>query len=461
MTMAPSPSESMTRWNWLWAALLLLLGLAPLPFGSYRPWAWSLLALWTSILLLVWAVLLLAGRRQLVWHRGMLAPLVMAALLLAWIVSSILPDIGPAHPIWQIASEQLGTRLAGRQTLSVDATLVSTMRLIAYLTIFWLTMQYTRNRDRAEQLLAWISWIGTAYALYGLANFFAGNPYLLWYPRWANPLDVTSTFVNRNHYATFAGLTLISAAAIGISAYRKAWQLSDRSQQTVSRMIECLAGRPIAYFLMMLIIATAWMQTHSRMGVAATALGVVVMLVLLMASRLVRRRVAPWVVLALVALALFQVSGAGTLSRLSENGSDDGRWSLYAIVAEQIESAPYTGSGYGSFAQAFPMYRDARLPERTNFPQAHSSYLELAAELGIPAATLFVAMILWCVALCLIGIFRRQRDQLYAIVAVAASVIVGAHALLDFSLQIPAVAALYAAMLGMGVAQSWSQGSRT
>jgi hypothetical protein len=37
----------------------------------------------------------------------------------------------------------------------------------------------------------------------------------------------------------------------------------------------------------------------------------------------------------------------------------------------------------------------------------------------------------------------------------AASVVVGIHAAVEFSLQVPAVAVVYAALLGLGVAQSW------
>jgi hypothetical protein len=39
---------------------------------------------------------------------------------------------------------------------------------------------------------------------------------------------------------------------------------------------------------------------------------------------------------------------------------------------------------------------------------------------------------------------------------VAASVLVGVHATMDFSLQLPAVAMLYAAIMGVACAQSYS-----
>ncbi len=450
-----TPSREKRSLTPVWAALLLLLALLPVPLGANRPWSWSLMGLWIAILLAGWAVAIAIGRRSLVWRPAFIVPAVIGGLLLAWILLSIVAGFGTPHPLWQLASEQLGRPLPGRIVLSVDASLVALMRLLSYASIFWLVLQYARDRRRAELLLGWISWTGLALALYGLINLFAGNSHLLWYDRWTEQGDLTSTFVNRNHYATFGGLGLICAAALGVAAFRAAWRYSDRSQKLLSRTLECLSGRPIAYFLAALVMAMAVLQTHSRMGAAATALGVTAMLVLMSVSGMVRRYYALAAVLLAAGYFLLRVSGEVTLERMGET-SDISRLPLFDIVVEQIASAPYTGSGYGSFSQAFMMFRDMRLPGASVFLEAHNTYLELAAEIGIPAAAQLVFAVLWCVGLCLVGIFRRRRDVIYPIVAVAASVLVGLHALVDFSLQIPAVAALYAAILGLGVAQSWS-----
>jgi hypothetical protein len=52
------------------------------------------------------------------------------------------------------------------------------------------------------------------------------------------------------------------------------------------------------------------------------------------------------------------------------------------------------------------------------------------------------------------GVFARRRDQLFPLAAAAATVLVALHALVDLSLQIPAVAVTYTALLGLGVAQA-------
>ena len=85
-----------------------------------------------------------------------------------------------------------------------------------------------------------------------------------------------------------------------------------------------------------------------------------------------------------------------------------------------------------------------------------NTYLELLLELGIPAALLLLFGLGWIVAHCARGALTRKRDQHAANIAVGASVLVGLHALVDFSIQLQGVALSYAALLGAGYAQSWS-----
>ena len=57
-------------------------------------------------------------------------------------------------------------------------------------------------------------------------------------------------------------------------------------------------------------------------------------------------------------------------------------------------------------------------------------------------------------AICVTAVFVRRRSQMFPLVAATATLCVALHGLVDFSLQIPAVAVTFAAILGMGAAQS-------
>ena len=89
-------------------------------------------------------------------------------------------------------------------------------------------------------------------------------------------------------------------------------------------------------------------------------------------------------------------------------------------------------------------------------PEFYNTYLENAFELGLPAASVFFLALLGLVLLCFRGVRLRQRDWVYPATGVAVSVLVGLHATVDFSLQIPAIAFLYATIMGIACAQSFS-----
>ena len=86
--------------------------------------------------------------------------------------------------------------------------------------------------------------------------------------------------------------------------------------------------------------------------------------------------------------------------------------------------------------------------------KAHNTYIEHLVELGIPAtAALYLGPVL-LFGYCVRGLFARQRNQVFGLAAAGATVLVALHSLVDFSLQIPAVAVTFAAVLAIGVAQS-------
>jgi uncharacterized membrane protein len=64
----------------------------------------------------------------------------------------------------------------------------------------------------------------------------------------------------------------------------------------------------------------------------------------------------------------------------------------------------------------------------------------------------FAALVFQCIK----GALTRKRDRLAPGVAVAATLVVACHALVDFSIQLQGIALAYAALLGAGYAQSWT-----
>jgi O-antigen ligase len=213
-------------------------------------------------------------------------------------------------------------------------------------------------------------------------------------------------------------------------------------------------GKLIALF----VLVTALVLTHSRGGLLATLAGLAALMVAIStAPSLGRlRRIGTWGVVPFVVflIALF-ISGGGTFDRMMSADFDSAqRLTVYRLILQAIGDYPVFGIGLGSFADIFPIYRSSSIT--AYFDLAHNDYLQNILELGIPAALCLFAAVGWLVGLCVRGIRARQRDAIYPCLAVAASVLVGLHAAVDFSLQIPAVTVTYMFLLGIGVAQSRS-----
>lgn len=442
--------------------VVALLAWAPLPFGSARPWAWSLLGVLVAALLIVAALreLLGAGSNalliQLRW------PILMAALLVGWILLQSLPGMGPEwhHPLWDKAAEALGK--AVRPSISVDreASLVHLFRLLAYAAVFFLAWQVGQRAKGAALLVRAVAAIGAAYALYGLAEFATPNPAILWFRKWAYVDDLTSTFVNKNSFATFAGLSVIAALVLIAQLLIREGDTRSRTTLVVSTL-ENILWRGVLPVTGCLLAASALLLSHSRGGMLATLCGVFTFAVLATTAPSQRSawRVPFGWFIGVAGVVVILIAGAGVVQRLAENSiEEDGRVDIFAGTLAAIHDNLLTGTGLGSFRFIFPMYQSPRLDAVVDL--AHSDYLENILELGLPAALLLFALVGFLVFQCFLGVRRRHRDALYPCAAAAASVLVGVHACIDFSLQIPAVAVTYAALLGVGVAQSVSSRRR-
>ena len=107
------------------------------------------------------------------------------------------------------------------------------------------------------------------------------------------------------------------------------------------------------------------------------------------------------------------------------------------------------------------MYRNASIPVSALVDKAHNTYLEIVLELGLPFAICLFAAVFGLSLLCFRGLRRRRRNRHYPAIGIATTLLVAVHSLIDFSLQIPAVAVSYAFVMGIAVAQSESTRTRS
>lgn len=447
----------------LWT-LIAIVAFAPLPLGSNRPLGWSLLGLGVGLLLGLWALHHLWTNQPLaVPIRRVKWPLILFSLSCLWVLIQLIPGIplGLAHPAWNEISIFFGEEIPGRITIDPDLTKTVLMRWLTYAGVFWLSLQICRDRFAATTALKAFVFVAFAYALYGLIAFLWAGDTILHYEKWAGKGSLSSTFVNRNSYATYAGLGLLSTIAL-LSATNK--PLSSRTQKFRDWFLELLShsfATNLLIFLALFLIATALLLTGSRAGALCT-LAACCLLIWKLAQgskKSVGLRAGRTALVGIVGGIVIVASG-GLLGDRITGEIDPMRLEVYQQTIDALEDHATLGSGLGSFPVLFPLYRRDGTLKQVFVDKAHSSYLENTLELGVPAATLLFLSLGGLILICWRGGVTRARDRHFSLLGVAASMLVGLHSLVDFSLQIPAVTVSYMYLMGITVAQSFSSRKR-
>ena len=255
------------------------------------------------------------------------------------------------------------------------------------------------------------------------------------------------TYANPNHLSLLLEIALAAVAAW-------AWvELARLRRRATARGLL----RGLLPPLIWLTLFAGVVLTGSRAGLAAALAGTAVQLAALpLAGR--GRRAAPIAALALV-LVLVALAGLG--------GREIRRYATVSIYESNLRSRllvlepslelwkdfPLTGTGLGTFQDAFPLVAPAALGSEL-WNRAHNDPLELLVTGGL------VGLGLGLVALAaLLGpIWRRLRDgpeledRAVGLAAVGALGAAGLHELLDFGLVIPANALALLVVLGAAAA---------
>ena len=457
--MPPAPEKGRKARDILFWLYVAALAWAPFWFGSNDPLSWSINAiLFPGLVVLLELNLIVSGRPHAVPLGRIWLSAVLFGLVCTWIVVQAV-TITPAqwhHPLWVVAESLIGGRVEGSISLDRNETMSSLVRLLTVACCLWSAMQLCRNSQRAEALVRSVAAIGCAYAIYGLVVFYLSPNTILWYQKLFYTESVTSTFINRNTYAAYAGLSFVCLLGLsfdfsGARSGGDGWRLS--AANAISRVV----GPAGLAMLGGLIVAAALVRTGSRGGVAATILAVLVFLVLYVGFRRTGSRTGTALIgLAAVAILGFVALTYGDLlaSRLSTNELDTGeRSATYALTLKAVSDRPLEGFGYGTFQEAFPQYRDNTVLPWFTWDKAHNTFLELALEIGIPATVLLILSIGLLVGRCLRAVGDPNSSSAPLIAVSATAVIVGTS-LIDFGVQIQAVALTWVALLGAGYAQA-------
>lgn len=437
------------------ALLYLVLALAPLPLGSTEP---ATVALW-CVILGVAAVLtsLLELRTPQLVFIGLVAVLAAAYGLVLHEQLSAHPWFASPHPIWKETSEMLGVPIAPSVSIVRNQPLFAVGAPLAGLLSFLCGLMLGVSRRRAHQLLIVIACSGVAYAIYGIALALIDPAIMAWRVK---PIPLTSTFVNRNTASVYFGACSAIWLLLVCERIRRQIRNEHISQNPAPLDQPRLWSTQLVFLLaMMFICLLATFMTNSKAGVGVSLLSFVIAVVAFLYRDLAGRRRGVLVAVGagggIALLSLWFLAG-NVVARFYEQGLiDHTRLSLYRSTLRMIADHPWFGTGLGTFSFAFPAYRSDDISMYGIYDRAHNTLLEIAAEAGVPLASIVV--IGWIVAFGVLahGVRTRRRDRVIPAAALSVALLAVLHSLVDFSLQIPGFAMVVFALLGTGLSQSF------
>lgn len=355
--------------------------------------------------------------------------------VLVWIVVAILTTLQVFPGVGNLVSSLSAIACIKCENSSITGSLVDTLSysavFTAYWGIAWVVSNMTKYRVNLLALLLLI--LGFSQALYGVVSFVSGQVTILgiWDKEHYRGV-ATGSFVNRNHFSGFLELTWCFGLALllSISADRK------NSLMTYSMMI-CYS----------LVLGVGVLSSSSRLGMLSAIIGVVVLMVLSQRKKIKQlesksnaKAICVAVFVVIYAMVWY---GLGELIERSFHLVNDGRFLIWESLAAYPVSVWLFGIGAGNFMDAYKLIRDINMQGGV-FAELHSDILEFVLNFGVVGAGCIMASILvWFVKL------KPRNWGLLQLGALSAVIAMMVHSFGDFNLQIPGVAVVFWAMVGV------------
>jgi O-antigen ligase len=437
--------------TFIYIGFLVLIAWIPLPFGSNRPWAWSVMEIGVYLLTILWSIQYLRGKVSLTRPFIKAKPLIVIYIIwLLFITFQIIPL--PASIVSTISpmAFEHATRVNSAESLmrlSVNpyATLVGLYKSIAYFLFFCLTLLLINRRRRLTTLATVIVFSGLFQAVYGSLMVMSGLEYGgLFIEKHVNVGRTIGTFVNPNHLAGYLVMSL--AIGIGLMISTLGGNEAESFRQKLKHFISIFLSKKIILRLALVMMVIGLVMTHSRMGNTAffSSLLIAGVIGLIFSKHAPRSTI---ILLASLIIIDIFIVGAWfgvdkVVQRLEQTSvKKEMRDDVFSYAQVQIKDYKVIGSGLGSFYSVFPNYRGRDVSGYND--HAHNDYLQFSSETGLIGLSLLGIIVLVCLLKALQA-QRLRRDPLLrglSFSAIMAMIALLIHSTVDFNLQIPANAA--------------------
>lgn len=449
------------------AATIVVLGWGALAFGGEYAWAYAPLLVGCTTVGLLGLVAPAAGHpppRAISAALGVV--LVSGTLQIVPLPQGVLASISPARHAQDyealfattMPQPEATARTERSRTLSVRASrTVLGLVFLAAFSVFFLGCARALSIVGAAGIARGLIALGLVVALVGIIQRSSASTlvYGFWYP----PKNMVpfAPFVNTNHFAGWMVMALslsvgylCGGVAHGMRHVKQDWRnrLLWLSSRDASQLV--LAG------FIVTVMALALVLSLSRSGITCLVLA------LCMSSWwAVRKQAAGFrrvLVPTSLALVLVVAVGWGGVDAVGKEFSSaswsdvGGRLPIWRDTIQIIQDFPLTGTGLNTYGIAMLGYQ-TYLPE-LRWVEAHNDYLQLAAEGGVLLGLPIVVAIFFFVR----EVRRRFREGAddrttywFRVGAVTGLMAIALQELVDFSLQMPGNAALFAVLAAIAV----------
>jgi hypothetical protein len=406
---------------------------------------------WMYLVLLVLFASVRPTPQHLRWlARGLVAGA--SVVCLAGLISRVAPDVWPTAP--NVANERLSYPVTYWNALGLLATL-------AIVLAFHLTCTLTERRPIRVVAAALVPPLAaTVFFTFSRGSMVAGAIGLVVYALVGRPRGLLSGIL----------ATVPASAFLVVAAYKA--NLLDTVDPTTPAAVSQGHRVALAAVLCVLVAASLrWLlaarldprlrdrRNRRRMSNRAMAVALLgsalAVVVLTLALSLPQRLTHDW---HRFTSGVTPVGSHSDLRRRLTDASDNGRTELWRVAFHSFERSPLKGRGAGTYQIVW----DSERPRFAYAVNAHSLYLEVMAELGLPG----LLLLLLSIGAALVGMALRARGQrrsLYGAL-LAAGLVWALAAGVDWDWQMPVVTlgffAIAGAALGPRSASSlgWSPG---
>jgi len=437
----------------LYYAFCALIAWLPLPLGSNRPWAWSIMEIWVYLLTAAWFWLYFRNKVNISVSLSSGRYVVFAFVLwLAFIAIQLVPlPTQIIDVVSPFASGHWNSFANASLSIDIKATRVSWMLSLAYVLIFFLTLVLINNRERLKTIAHVLLFSGLFQAIYGTVMALSTRKYSFFFTEYLNYPNATGTFVSRNHLAGYLEMTIAIGIGLLIAMFGSSTPGVTFKKKAVKIFRLLLSAKArIRVSLVMMVIALV--LTHSRMGNTAfwASLLIAGTIGLVFSKYAIRS-----VVILFVSLILIDILIVGQWFGLEKVKQRIEQTSLATEYRDEVDIYAFkqwkdyrlVGSGLGSFYAVFPQYRGADVGGY--YVEAENDYLQFATETGVIGFILLGLVTAISLFASLLAHYRRHdplmRGMSFASIMGITAILI--HSTVDFNLHIPANAATFVILL--------------